>query len=130
MTKHNQKEPIPDETPYLTDTMLDRLFTYIALYVLKDTLSIGEKEKPVKMTVERVPRYYTYRVTIKKSKDGTVLLDGYIPPKIILSDDRYYRTTKDQVILYRYGVIKNICEGNIYSRAEYVDAKSRNLQSV
>lgn len=130
MTKHAQKEPIPDEVPYLTDTMLDRLFTYIALYVLKDTLSIGEKEKPVKMTVERVPRYYTYRVTIKKSKDGTVLLDGYIPPKIILSDDRYHRTTKDQVILYRYGVIKNICEGNIYSRAEYVDAKSRKLQSV
>ena len=130
MTKHNQMEPIPDEVPYLTDTMLDRLFTYIALYVLKDTLDIGEKEKPVKMTVKKVPRYYTYRVTIKKSKGGTVLLDGYIPPKIILSDDRYHRTTKDQVILYRYGVIKNICEGNIYSRAEYVDAKSRNLQSV
>lgn len=130
MTKHAQKEPIPDEAPYLTDTMLDRLFTYIALYVLKDTLSIDEKEKPVKMTVERVPRYYTYRVTIKKSKDGTVLLDGYIPPKIILSDDRYHRSTKDHIILYRYGVIKNICERNIDSRAEYIDTKSRNLQSV
>lgn len=130
MTKHAQKEPIPDEVPYLTDTILDRLFTYIALYVLKDTLSIGEKEKPVKMTVERVPRYYTYRVTIKKSKDGTVLLDGYIPPKIILSDDRYHRSTKDHIILYRYGVIKNICERNIDSRAEYIDTKSRNLQSV
>lgn len=130
MTKHAQKEPIPDEVPYLTDTMLDRLFTYIALYVLKDTLSIGEKEKPVKMTVERVPRYYTYRVTIKKSKDGTVLLDGYIPQKIILSDDRYYRSTKDHIILYRYGVIKNICERNIDSRAEYIDTKSRNSQSV
>lgn len=130
MTKHAQKEPIPDEVPYLTDTMLDRLFTYIALYVLKNTLSIGEKEKPVKMTVERVPRYYTYRVTIKKSKDGTVLLDGYIPPKIILSDDRYHRSTKDHIILYRYGVIKNICERNIDSRAEYIDTKSRNLQSV
>lgn len=130
MTKHAQKEPIPDEVPYLTDAMLDRLFTYIALYVLKDTLSIGEKEKPVKMTVKKIPRYFTYRVTIKKSKDGTVLLDGYIPPKIILSDDRYHRSTKDHIILYRYGVIKNICERSIDSRADYIDTKSRNLQSV